>query len=161
MDFRITGHASQCLVGPRFSASVPPSQCFHGVRIMCFALGFRSSLSEFISMNPEQMQGTLMWYRLFSWFAENPAVLRLVEYSAGWVGVEQRGRWHLESPLFSVAGLPFLRVMPPMPLPWLSYCGSVIEPAQSSGGSWCFPIDRKGLSGPLGSSPLFLQRQGV
>lgn len=119
-------------------------------------------------MNPEQMQGALMWCRLFSWFAENPAVLRLVEYSAGWVGVEWRGRWHSEGPLSSAAGLLFLGVMRPMPLPWLSYCGSVTEAAQSLGGSWCFPImigchfpDRKGLPGPLDSSPLSLQRQGV
>lgn len=74
-------------------------------------------------MNPGQMQGALMWCRLFSWFAENPAVLRLMEYSARWVGVEQRGRWSSlrQVILSSAAGLPPLGVMPPMPLPWLSH----------------------------------------
>lgn len=42
-----TGQASQCPGAVFLLESELPSQCFHGIRMVCFTLGFRPSFLEF------------------------------------------------------------------------------------------------------------------
>lgn len=122
------------------SESVLPSQYFRGVRIVCFAVAFRTSFWSFTYFSEHRADagklgccvGSFVGLQMTQWF------WGWWDFPLGGCGMEMG--WPLsDGPFSPKKALAFLGARLPMPLPWLSYSGSVTEPAQSLEGSWFLP----------------------
>lgn len=147
------------------SESVLPSQCFHGVRIVCFARSFRPSFLEFYFSEHRADAGKLRWCSLLG--------LQITQQSWGWWNIPL-GRCGMEMEIalsdgpFSSAAASYLGAMLPRPLPWLFYSARVTEPEQRLEGSGVFTTQsdvmfliESGCPGKLCTSVLSLQKWRV